>query len=568
MLQKIMNFFQNKYFQKILLAILILYQIIRLLTFVNIYGGVEHDAGWLLGVARSLAERAIYATMVSTMSDPAIMAGLDMNQQFYQIQDEDGRVYFFAEGTTGPTQIVPDAIFIKVFGSGFWQFRVASLLFYLVFLLLASWLLFSVGGFWAAFLFHSILFFYPHLSVFLGYESLGEVPAVTCILFSYIFFTKAANAQNNRIRWFILSGLMAGLAMMAKLIALLALSSLGLLWLILFLQKRVTFKEGLITSLAALCFPLAWELTQLVAITKRLGFEVYLQHVQGRLNIFLVEGSGLGEQATEKQAFFWYKFFLISEISHPHRVLSFMTIILIFIGGAFLIWRLRKNRIHQNLVILLWVGWLVHTVWFVTTSENGWVRHFWASLILAVLILSLLWGILLRHVQTQPVWLNSALAIGMTLLIGLNFYSQWPAATFLMSDNLVEHWYEKHLAADHTRIPWSLVPRQTQQDAVDFISKLPPTARVFYPEGHKSAEMAVLTARVFYPIQRRALMPPNEDDIVLIGPSLISPWRKPTETHISQADQHAFITEVMKQVKRECPDIIFENNYYIICALN
>ena len=201
-MRKIIDFFQKKYIQWTLIAILILYQMIRLIAFVNVYGGIEHDAGWFLGVARSLAETGSFTTMVSTMPDPAVVAGLDINREFFQIQDEHGRVYFFVEGTTGPTQIIPDAIIIKLFGSGFWQFRTASLLFYLLCLILVSWLLFSMSGFWATFLFHAILFFYPHLSVFLGYEALGEVPLITCVLLSFFLYAKATTLERNRTRWF------------------------------------------------------------------------------------------------------------------------------------------------------------------------------------------------------------------------------------------------------------------------------------------------------------------------------------------------------------------------------
>jgi hypothetical protein len=132
----------------------------------------------------------------------------------------------------------------------------------------------------------------------------------------------------------------------------------------------------------------------------------------------------------------------------------------------------------------------------------------------------------------------------------------------------VERWYADHLAADRTRIPWMIVPRQAQAEAVAVLTQLPPTARVFYPEGYKSAEMAVLSGRILYPMPRRNLMPAAAGDVVLIGPALISPWRKPTETHVTQAEQQAFISEIIKRVKRDCPQILFENAYYIVCGLD
>ncbi|MBN1995178.1 MAG: hypothetical protein JW953_20985 [Anaerolineae bacterium] len=567
-MKKLIHLYQNKYFQWAVLTIIIVYQLGRLIIFVNIYGGVDHDSGWFLGVARSLAERGTYTTLVSTMSDPTLAAGLDMNGEFFQIQDKEGRVYFFAEGTVGPTQVMPDALMIKLFGSGFWQFRVASLLFYLAFLSLASWLLFSIGGFGAAFLFQLIFFFYPHLTVFLGYESLGEVPAITCILASFIIFTKATVADKKKLRWFLLSGLIGGLALTAKLVSLLALSSLGLLWLILYFQKRITLKQGLVTALSLLCFPLIWETIQLIIITQKFGFDTYLQHGQGRLNVILLAGSGLGEQVKGIE-FLWYKFSLISDISHPHHALSLITFMLITLAGPWLAWRLRNHPRQQNLVILLWGGWLVHTTWFILLSENGWVRHYWAALILAVLLLSLLWSILWRYARTRPVWLNLSLAVGVTLLLGLNFYSQKQAATFLMSDDLIEYWYQKHLASSRIGLAWMIVPRADQAAVVDVIQQLPSTSRVFYPENYKSAEIAAFTGRIFYPLPRRQWMSPAKDDVLIIGPAVISRWRKPSETKpVSQAEQQTFVRGIVEYVKQQCPQIIFENSNYILCALN
>lgn len=562
------HFYRNKSFQGALTAFLILYQMIRLIAFVNVYGGLENDGGWFLGVARSLAEKGIYTTMVSTLPDPNVKAGPDINQEFFQLQDEDGRIFFFVEGTVGPTRIIPDAIIIKLFGSGFWQFRTASLLFYLLFLILASGLLLSTGGLLAVLLFHAYLFFYPHLSVFLGYEALGEVPVITCVLFSFALYARATTSSTNRTCWFFLSGLIAGLAIMSKLISLLSLTGLGFLWLILYLQQKTTLKEGLITVAGVVFLPLAWVLTQLITIIRLFGLDTYVQHAQQRLNFFS-EGSGIiGEHTTETTHFFWHKFFLISEISHPNPVLSSITLIVVAIGGPFLMWHFRRNQLRQNLAILLWGGWLGHTLWFIIRAENGWVRRYWVALILAILLLSLLWSVLLHQARMRPTRLNLSLVVVMTFLIGVSFYSQLHTATFFMSDSLIEYWYQKHLAAARTRLPWIIVPRTDQEAAVTALQQLPDSARIFYLENYKSAEMAALSGRIFYPIQRRQLMPPAEDDVVLVGPSVISRWRKPAQAPTSQVKQQAFIDEILKRVKRDCPHLIFENSNYIICALD
>jgi hypothetical protein len=219
-------------------------------------------------------------------------------------------------------------------------------------------------------------------------------------------------------------------------------------------------------------------------------------------------------------------------------------------------------------VILLWAGWFLHSLWFIFISSYGWVRHNWHALILAVLLLSFLTAYLWQQVS-KP--LRVARLIAPVLLTGvllIGFVDQANTASLIVSDKLVERWYNEHLVSPNVRIPWSLVPNQAQQDAVDFIARLPAQARVFYPEGHKSAEMAVLTGRILYPLERRRSMPAVEGDIILVGPSLISPWRRPGERPVTRAEQQAFIEEVMGQVRRECPHLVFENDYYIICTVD
>ncbi len=544
-----------------------IYQLVRLLVFINTYDGVEHDSGWFLGVARSLTETGTYTSLVNTMPHPEIKAGPDINQEFFQVQDDSGRIYFFIEGTVGPTQVFADALVIKLFGSGFWQFRTASLFFYFGFLVLASWMLFLMGGFWATFLLHGVLFFYPHLSVFLGYESLGEIPMVTCVLFSFLFFAMAATSEKYRVRYFLLSGLLAGLAVMAKVIALLSLTSLVFLWMILFFRKKVNLQEGIITFLGSISLPLISEVVQMITITRLFGFDNYLRHAQQGLNFF-VSGSGIEGETGKGMEFLLYKTFLISEISHPNRVLSFMTLIVIAVGGMYLIWHFRKNRLYQYLATLIWGGWLIHTLWFILRAENGWVRRYWLALILGGVLLSLLWSVLLKLAQKTPNWVTVSLAVVLTGVIGLNLYGQKHVATFFISDHLVDDWYQKHLAAPQTQLPSIIIPRAQQNAAVVALAQVSASGRVFYPENYKSAELAALSGRIFYPIQQRQLMPAAPGDVMIIGPNVISPWRKPHEAPISQAEQQTFVNGLREEVRRTCPQIILENDYYMICALD
>ncbi len=70
---------------------LIIYQLIRIVAFVNVYGGLEHDGGWMLSISRSLAEQGTYTTMVSTIVDPNVAGAIGVDEKF-DIQAPDGRI--------------------------------------------------------------------------------------------------------------------------------------------------------------------------------------------------------------------------------------------------------------------------------------------------------------------------------------------------------------------------------------------------------------------------------------------------------------------------------------------
>ena len=178
----------------IVILLLTAYQLVRVIAFVNVYGGVEHDGGWALTVARDLAERGDFTTTISTIVDPSAVGDINIDQKF-DIQAPDGRIWFRTGNAIGPASIVPDALVLKIFGAGFWARGAGPLIFYTLFLLLAAYILYQLAGLWSVFLFHAFLFFYPHLSIFLSYEALGEVPAMVDTLGAYQAFAMAGRLQ-------------------------------------------------------------------------------------------------------------------------------------------------------------------------------------------------------------------------------------------------------------------------------------------------------------------------------------------------------------------------------------
>ncbi|MCP4367905.1 MAG: hypothetical protein GY797_07310, partial [Deltaproteobacteria bacterium] len=194
-------------------------------------------------------------------------------------------------------------------------------------------------------------------------------------------------------------------------------------------------------------------------------------------------------QSSKDLVYMWDKLLIIREISLFNDGLSFTVLLIIFLSGPFLIWRFYKQPIRRNIVIFLWSGWLTTSLWFVILSQNGWVRHNWYALIFGVFLLSLLTGYFWQHVNNSPKWVNRIAALFLTGLILTGFIGQINTANFFTSNELVKRWYSQNLAANHTRLPWEIIPRSDQEEVMAVLQQLPPSAHIFYPEGYKSAEM-------------------------------------------------------------------------------
>jgi hypothetical protein len=568
-------FDQRKYLVPLIITlILTIYQISRVVAFVNVHGGLEHDSAWSLGAARSLAERGSYTSMISTIVDPSISGGINVDGKF-DIQDEAGRIWFRTSTSIGPASIVLDALVLKIFGFDFWALRAGPLLFYTLFLLLAAYILYQLAGIGAIVLFHAFLFCYPHLSIFLSYEALGEMPGMFYLMGTFVAFAAATQVQRHRQFYFLATGLIAGLAANAKALSLLSVSGVfiwaAFLWL--FGRNRVRIKELLWLGGGIVLIQVGWELVQLIVLTRLTNFAMYLQHAQQRWAGFLDEGSGLRLRTHSGPEFVWRKFLLLEEVAHPDIWVTMLIFAGILLGGLIILWLDRRGW-PQNLLAPIWLGWLVNTTWFVSTAKTGWMRHFWFGLVLAVLLLCVVPIILIRLGRVKAAQPNSEaeqqrfnlprryilVTMGVVLLglIGWGFIRQPYVWGVYLPDEIVPYWQERQATyfLPGAGLPWYLIPRSDQTQIIDYINKLPPAAKVYYPANQKGAEIALQTARIFYPLDRRGQpgSPPHPADILLIPASVLTSWRDPG---IRQG--------LLQMVEQGCPQPLVGNDNYKIC---
>jgi hypothetical protein len=562
---------QGKYLLLLFITlILTIYQLVRVIAFINVYGGIEHDSAWSLGAARSLAERGTYTSMISTIVDPTIPAGINVDGKF-DIQDAAGRIWFRTSTSIGPASILPDALVLKLFGFNFWALRAGPLMFYTLFLLLAAYLLYQLAGLAAIILFHAYIFFYPHLSIFLSYEALGEMPGMFYLTCALVAFALTVSRQRRRPLYFWAVGLLAGLAATSKALTLLSVGGIliwaGYLWL--FRNKKVRFSE-LVWLGIGLVLPLViWELVQLVLLNWLTSFELYLRHAQQRWFGFLDEGSGLREHTYSGPEFVWRKLLLLNEIAQPQFALTALIVAGVLVGGGVYLWVCLDDQ-KRALLGSIWLGWLANTVWFVGLGKTGWMRHYWFGLMLAVLLLCALPPLLvyLGWLKTDPLTYRpldqtSRRIAGITgvvwlALIGWGFVRQPHVLGVYLPDEIVPYWQERQATyfLPGAGLPWYLIPRRDQTQIIDYINNMPPEPKVYYPANQKGAEIALQTARVFYPFGRRGRpgMPLHSADILLIPASVLTSWRDPG---IRQG--------LLQMVAQGCPQPLVENDNYKIC---
>jgi len=576
---------RKQYFLPLAITIVLTaYQLVRIIAFINVYGGIEHDGGWMLSISRSLAETGTYTTMVSTIADPNVLGDINVDQKF-DIQAPDGRIWFFTGNGIGPASIIPDALIIKLFGTDFWVLRAGPLIFYTLFLFLTAYILYQEAGLGAVVLFHAFLFFYPHISIFLSYEAMGEVPSMFYVVWAYLAFVAATRKKRRRWLHFLIAGLIAGLAINAKLITLWSLSGIfvwaGILWLADLVKcknqgqltsenqrpARLRFSELLWLS-SGIPFTIAlWELVHLVILTRLAGFEMYVRQAQQRIRFVLDEGSGVGLRIHSGPEFFWDKFFLLEEVTHPQRWVTAIIFLAIFLGGIFLIWQWRSQPARQNLLAPIWLGWFANTAWFVSLAKTGWARHFWFGLVLAMMLLCVITVQFLKtagesveesriHFGLQR-YLPRVVGSLLLILVGWGFVSQPHVWGFFLPDEIVLYWQAKQISNKYdASLPWIIIPRAAQAEVIDYINHMPPEAKIYYPGQHKSAEIPPQTGRLHYPLTRRNYVEPHPADIVLLGPSITSPWKDPVQRR-----------DLLDLVAQQCPHPALKNDYYIICPI-
>ena len=145
-------------------------------------GGVEHDSGWYLGVARNMAQKGIYASYTNTIAGTDAPGAAPSIHGRFSVQDAHGYTYFPAGVTVGPGFIVPQAIVYKLFGVGIWQNRVVAYSAFCLLIPLLFYIVYALGGVAPLLFFQVWIWAFPQLFLSMSYEAYGEHLALLYLL--------------------------------------------------------------------------------------------------------------------------------------------------------------------------------------------------------------------------------------------------------------------------------------------------------------------------------------------------------------------------------------------------
>lgn len=193
--------------------------------------------------------------------------------------------------STGPTVTVPIAIMFKFFGIGAIQARLVILTYHTLMLILIAYIAYKVSNSWFAICAPLLLFLLTSSPINFRLDILGEIPAITFALASFIAWKR----EN-----YVWAGIFAGMAALSKtlMLVLFAGGSLSLSYAFLSHPKkrRKLWLEARQWVLGAMAPLVAWELVRFW----QLGFSprAYKHSIREFINFFKANGSGVSDSGT------------------------------------------------------------------------------------------------------------------------------------------------------------------------------------------------------------------------------------------------------------------------------
>lgn len=540
---------------KLYVLITVLLFLARSIFFANTYGGIEHDSGWYLGVAKNLALRGIYASYTNTVTEEGVGAFPSIHGRF-SVQDSQGFTYFPAGVTLGPGYVMPEAFIIKIFGSGFWQYRAWPLIAFTGLLILLFYFVYSIGGLLALIIFQVWLWAIPQIYVVFSYEAFSEHIALFYLLLSILFLHRSLKKNTSDMLFF--SGIFLSLAALTKYIYAITAAPF-LIWLFFDLYKnRSALKKPLqrwSLFFIGLVLPIILFLGyRNISTLAKFGPSGLDGINQDFMIHFKSEGSDIKNLLHPNWEFVSKKILLWSNVAIKYPMMWLLLLVSPFI--TFILAK-KDSRIILSLLYLIT---FVSVGWFVMLESFGWTRRTWQSFPLAIALVSIMIGLLIDAKYTLWKKITACILIIVVIPFSLRYDKLEPG--FVIPQKTLDSWSTTRYSEGI-----QLLPHQPQFSITDqketvkyFQSNIRPQDRIYYIGGLLVAELSPLVDKVFYPIGRyenlRYTNPDGGNSYLIFGPYQLPPLSIVSSDHITT------------NVQNYCSKVTFQNSSYVLCKLN
>lgn len=553
------SFLQKNLLQIGLIGIGFLLFFFRILYFAGNFGGVEHDSGWYLGMAENLARRGIYASYTNTIGEEGVGAHPSIHGRF-SVQDANGYIYFPAGVTAGPGYVVPEAIVLKFFGSGWWQYRGWPLFSFFLLLAISFLVVWRIGGFAAFFMFALWLWAVPQFTTAFAFESFGEDIAFLYLLAGFLF-AHYVFTHKRKVTVMFLSGVCLSLAYLTKNLYALAITGIAgyFLWDVVIHRKEKLYllKKWSIFLIGLALLPVLFQVYERWFLLSHFG-EAGLHAVQEDYRLhFASNGSGI-ENLKNLSGLDWnfvYKKILIwmdVAITQPFLVWSLLLLFPIIIF----------KYIHKNQRVFLgslYIAMVVSFGWFVVLSPAGWARHAWQAVMIGMMLLSIGIGVLFRRCTSWGERALFAFIVAVILIPSLQLKSITMSP--ILTDETIFQWRSVSMVRGINGFPSNdILSYSDQNSLVQFFHEHIGTKdRVYYVGWFLNAEVSPLVDKVFYTLDRyMALHDSNPDggkSYAIFGPYQQGMWSMEPQGYI------------VGKTNQLCDQIVYQNPSYLLCTL-
>jgi hypothetical protein len=457
--------------------------------------------------------------------------------------------------TAGPGYVVPQAVFLKIFGNGFWQYRLWPLVSFAGMLTLLFYLTYFLGGLASLLILQIWTWVVPQLYVTFAFEGFGEHIAFLYLLLSFYLIWKASTTAKKNFLMFA-SGIFFSLSILTKYLGLLTGGAFVAAGAYDLYRSRKAIRKVIIRwgfFLLGVFLPVGlFELYRYLSLTSRFGISGWNAINKDISLHFKINGSGTDFKKID-WAFVSKKIILWSKTGISLHIAPWI----LLLASPFIY--LRKHSRKLRLLFILFLSALAPLlIWYLLLSPTGWVRHVWTGLVMGMVIVS----VVASEIAAVKKGLRKVLLIILIIFLGSTIIqSEGYETKFFLDQATIDSWRARRYEGGIQGLPHvDTFSLSDQKKLINYFEEnISKEDKVYYLGWFLVAEASPLVDKVFYTVDRYLTLgqinPEGGGSYLILGP-----YQKGKLSIIGD-------TYHDRKVAQLCESVAFENPSYTLCTL-